>query len=233
MQRRTQILDSTTATSPGKIENMALPADFIFSKIPAVQAEGERRAVIMFGADWKQVCDLDDAWGLIDTDEVDGEYIIVTHHPKQLIKTVDYDAKGRPVQLESTERDCPCDLEDGSPAIVSYHLDGQLAFAAHYFYDTPEDTEDGVPAIVRYHPNGQIAFVAHYREDDLWDAADGTPGRIDYAEDGTVIGGQSAVKGDLTAEETVKMIKAAEVFRAAAVLAGVDKTVMPSGQPLP
>ena len=39
---------------------MAVPKDFKFSDFPAVQAEAERRVVVMFGEDWRAACSVTD-----------------------------------------------------------------------------------------------------------------------------------------------------------------------------
>ena len=202
---------------------MPLPDDFKFSDIPAIQAEGERRAVVMFGADWKQDCAL----------ALDGKDAAIVLGNKSLVfgHGVLVFGSGEPdLFLKASEGGAEDDLADGSPAIITFYESGIVKETTRMWCRWPADGADGSPAHVKYHSNGSVKEVRY------WNAAlkdTESLAQTFYAEDGAVTGGASAAKGDLSAEETTKMIKAVQVARVAALLAKADQSVIPIGLPLP
>ena len=201
---------------------MPLPDDFKFSDIPSVQAEAERRAVVMFGADWKRVCDvaLDDKDAAI----VLGNKSLVFGHVVLVF------GSGEPELFLKARVGDEADLEEGSPAIITFYENGVVKAPTRMWCRWPTDGADGSPSHVKFHPNGNVKEV-RYWEAAMKDTA--SLGQIFYDEDGAVTGGASAAKGDLSAEEVNKMLAAAQVERVAALLAKADKSVIPVGIPLP
>ena len=212
---------------------MPLPADFKFSDIPAAQAEGERRAVLIFGADWRDACNCE-----VFRYAADGidEFSLVLSSKKLSWHDVNQGGGVWFTAAEGvswTDKLVPNDLADGSPAKLRYNCDGHISTAEYYRDGMQHDSEDGLPAVVHFYPNGQVRIVEHFLCGHFCDAEDGTPGLIYYAEDGAVSRGASAVNGKLTAEEVNKLLAAAKINRVAALLEKADKSVIPVGMPLP
>ena len=123
------------------------------------------------------------------------------------------------------------DTAEGHPAHVEYFRTKQIKFLFHYCDGEINDPKDGTPAFVRYYPSGCIHSFGSYRNNSLTDASDGSPAGVEYSKKGEIVGGFSSVFGELTAEETIKMIKNAQVYRVAELLAKADQSVVPAGMP--
>ena len=162
---------------------MALPKDFKFSHIPAVQAEAERRAGVMFGVNWKELCAL----------KYEGDDTCIAANNKRL--------EFRDDCLSASTGDWLHDLDDGSPAHISYWDTGITAATAHYFEDAPVDQPDGTPA------------------------------RIDYFENGEICGGYSFSRGSLDPAEVIAMVESARLRRCEAVLSTVETKIHAAGIP--
>ena len=223
---------------------MALPRKFKFSDIPAVEAEAKRRAIVMFGEDWKQRCSLTcdargDAiaahnlalffestkdcrclWssdnGIIN-DVIDRSAARVTFYESGMLES-----EGRYLNGD------PHDAEDRTPAYIEYYISGIRKSEEHYFNGERNDPADGYPAVIVYYPNATVQSVRHFRNNMLIDALDATPAEVSYCISGEVIGGFSSISGKLTAKETIKLIKAAQVARVAALLENSDLSVVPA-----
>ena len=200
---------------------MALSKDFKFSDVPAAQNEAERRAILMFGASWRDVC-------VLCKDRRGSSGISFSE------KTLSFEGQEL-VSWTNGERQ---DLDDWSPANVSYYLNGSIAFLEHYCDGIRCDAADGGPGLLEYYPSGGVKAVTHYSNGTYENTADGLPARVFYSDAGEVTSGLSRTENGLTrkelsADEAVAMIKAAQVYRVAALLKTADQSVAPAGMPLP
>ena len=118
---------------------MSLPKKFRFSKNPALQAEAERRSILMFGEDWRNVCSKSED---------------VSHCPAIIVRAqmISFSENA----LWTWYNDELEDLLDGSPAYVEYHPDGVLHRTSHYCDSYPVDPSDGGPARIEYSECGEI-----------------------------------------------------------------------------
>ena len=225
---------------------MALPKSFTFSNIPAAQAEGVRRAVLLFGEAWMDECTLGrdrfgdknitagkwalsfrggDLWAWQSgnlNDLPDGSPSGLDYHNSGLIQCTTHACAGREQ-----------DPADGSPARVEYHANGLVRCSTHFVNGKPHDPEDGSPATHLYYLSGAIEKTAHYRAGDMVDAADGSPAKVEYYEDGTVQEGWSSKSGGLSPAAVIKILKAVQFQRVVALLTKADQAVVPFGMPLP
>ena len=195
---------------------MALSKNFQFSFVPAVQAEAERRAVVMFGENWRADCTL-------------GCDIYQAQGISQGGKTLAADA----LLLRAYENENVQDLSDGSPAEVDFYPAGVLRSTTHLRANKQNDPADGSPAHLAYHQNGRLAYAAHYQNGHLVDAADGSPAQINYSTSGEITNASSAETGPLSAAETIALLKSLQVRRVENLLAKADQSVIPAGRPLP
>jgi len=119
---------------------MALKPDFKFSDIPQVQTEGARRAVLMFGEDWRITC--------MPGADPDGESAIV--HDNTMLS---FDC----IKFRAWTDGKRHNLSDGSPAVVKFFASGARSHVGHYRDGRLQDSEDGSPAQVDYNENGTIS----------------------------------------------------------------------------
>ena len=225
---------------------MALKKDFQFPGPASLRAEAERRAVVMFGEDWRDGCSPNQA-------------TISSQSIARGELRLSFNKDG----LWSSKADETSDLPDGSPAILRYFPDGTLQRAWRFRDDKLNDSSDGLPAKVEYfpdgslkrkchhraghahdpdsstvadihwYPSGVIRTTAHYCDGFYCDPADGSPARVDYDETGEIAAGSSPKNGRLSASATIELLRLAQMRRVAAVLGNVDQAVVPSGMPLP
>ena len=224
---------------------MPLDKDFRFSDIPTVQAEGERRARVLFGEDWIETCSLTEyhngtsitdgstsilsfsqsilrAWnaGLVH-DLPDGSPAAIAYYPNGAIS--------------GTTHHCDGDMQDpdgGGPAIIDYFDDGTVKNTIHYKRGVREDPGNGHPAYVAYFASGAIKQYMFCRAGGACDPEDGAPAAVHYRATGEIASGVSSEKGRLTAKQTIEMLRSAQVRRVAGLLAKADPTVIPAGMPL-
>ena len=195
---------------------MALPKDFKFSDFPAVQAEAERRAVVVFGADWHCVCS--------EAKDRIGSRAISAHDN---FMSCDDD------QIRTLKLGNLHDLPDGSPAFCQYNADGLLSHCVHYREGRISAPDDGSPAGIEYYPSGAVKSIDYYRNGQFSDLPDGTPAAVYFSEAGEIFGGKSSAIGRLSVGETIERLKEAKVHRIENLLANADQAVVPAGMPLP
>ena len=140
---------------------MPLHKNFTFSSIPAAQAECVRRAVLMFGADWRAVCELecDGPQYSISDPESDGFLVFKVGNADdayafQLCSTI-----GGEYGRDDEEI---IDLADGSCACVDFYPNGTVKKTLHFSGGEVNDTEDGQPACVEFAPDGRIDGIMHF-----------------------------------------------------------------------
>ena len=96
-----------------------------------------------------------------------------------------------------------------------------------------QDLPDGSPAVFGVYRSGAVSRTARYVSGIASDALDGSPAIVQYSESGEISGGFSVANGQLSASQTIKTLKAAQVNRVAALLAKSEQSVVPVGMPLP
>ena len=195
---------------------MHLANDFKFPGSPELQAEAERRAIIMFGEAWLKTCSQANNRG--------GARAIAARYRMMAFDDA---------QIRCWKHKRLQDLADGSPALCKYFSDGRLALRYYYSGGSLNDPKNGAPAVVEYHSSGILKKIAHYRYGEYYDPQDGTPAQINYSKLGESIHGWSAADGKLSAKEATKILKSVQVRRVAALLAKADQSVIPAGMPLP
>ena len=175
---------------------MALPEDFRFSDVPPMQAEAERRAIVLFGENWRECCAL--------ANDDNGAAAICA---KDNILSCDRE-RIRAFHIGNLH-----DLPDGSPAIVMYERDGVLKRIACYQSGKLHNPKIGGPAQIYYCPEGSISRIVHCRHGRHEDLFDGTPTKIEYSEAGDIAGGTSSLHGVLSAAQTKERLDAARINR--------------------
>ena len=153
---------------------MALPQDFKFPGVDAVQAEAERRAIAIFGKDWMAKCS-QSTCSLTDDGAV---FPCICRGKYALAFTADTLFSSLNKKLQ--------DLPAGTPAWHEYYDDGALRSSMHYHEDIAQDPEDGSPADIEYYESGQVKATAHCRDGAYHDPSDGSPAVIDYYPDGAI-----------------------------------------------
>ena len=118
---------------------MPLSKDFKFPTFPAVQEEAERRAVLMFGESWRDVCEV--ARDRFNNDAISNGDMMLSFSAKMVLSWA------------SQRRN---DLSDGYPARIAYYSNGNVHYTGHFRDDAVCDTEDGGPAQVRYSELGEV-----------------------------------------------------------------------------
>ena len=199
---------------------MGLPKDFVFPGPDALRVEAERRAVVMFGADWREDCCVsNDRYGRHAIALNDTMLTFTSRHISTLVNGTSQD------------------LLDGTPSEIEYYPDGVAHIVCHFRNGRADSPADGIPASVTYYHNGAIRHVVHMKNGERIDPADGTPCEVSYNRDGIITGGASSVNGALSDKETAKLLdiakKAKQVCRVAELLAKADQDVIPAGMPLP
>ena len=195
---------------------MALPKNFQFPGPADFQAEASRRAAVLFGEDWRAVC-----------------VFCADRLKERALSSNDSILSFANLRLRVWQKDRLFDLSDGSPSEVAYYPNGGIAHVLHFLDYRRNDPSDGRPASVEYYANGALRSVRHFSDDTKTDTTDGTPAFVNYSESGEISSGFSSICGSLTAEETIAMLKAAQVNRVAALLEKADQAVIPSGMPQP
>ena len=149
-----------------------IPSDFLFSKIPAVQTEGERRAVLMFGKKWQRDCHLSHA----------GKHTAIALGSKMLAYG---DGKSASF-LEASETGKSYDLADGSAALLTFYPSGIVKVETRYRNGRRNDAVDGTPARVEYSKDGKKFSICHFRDGSKNDTADGTPAEHEFFPSGKI-----------------------------------------------
>ena len=193
---------------------MPLSPDFHFCDIPAIQAEVERRALVMFGENWESLC------------KSISDKIIVADANKSLTFSETFKT------ICCGEGDCRQDLTDGSPSVIEFHPDGAVKRLTHHRDGKAHDPIGFLPAIIEYHQDGTIASTLHCLSGQLVNPDDGSPSGVQYSEAGEISSGYLVGNGKISAEQVLSLNNAAQVNRVAALLAKADQAVVPSGLPL-
>ena len=195
---------------------MPLLENFKFGGPAVLRIEAERRAIFMFGEDWRAACSFD----------ADKRY-------NSAISAKDLALSFNGDSILAWRKQMLHDLDDGSPAFISYRSRGRVSFIEHYANDMRQDPADGSPAVVHYHSDGIVSRIAHFDRNVFFTPPDVRPAQIDFDRNGKISRGYSAENGELTAKQVVEMLKESQVNRVANLLAKVDQSVVPSGMPLP
>ena len=141
---------------------MPLPPSFHFLGPSALQTEAERRAILVFGEQWREVC-------------TQGEY-----NPHRTSIFVDEDRMTfNDRRIWNLGRDGLQDLSDGSPAKLAFHDDGSIESKAHFIADELNDPTDGSPAQVDYYKDGLIKRSYHYSDGKINDPDTGRPAFVE------------------------------------------------------
>ena len=197
---------------------MHLPPDFKFSDIPEAQAEGERRAAVIFGDDWRTEAYLQNK-GKLDN-------VHISANDWSLLIT-------DKLSFTSCLRGRKQDLPDGSPSRIDFHPNGRVDCIVHFFADASNDPPDGSPAVCTYSVDGTVLMTAHWRNGKHIDPADGLPSTVNYDEHGAIISAFDSTAARISPEDVNKMIAADQVRRVAALLDKAGHAVVPSGMPAP
>ena len=151
---------------------MPVDADFKFSdstNSPAVRAEAERRAVVMFGPDWRTVCE----------EGNDRQFFpAIGHNHVKLSLGATW--------LKAWTRDEADDLPDGSPACIKFHAGGQLMHITYCRAGKETAPAPGRPAHVDYFPSGAVKREVYYTNGRIENPVPEHPGIIEYYPNGIV-----------------------------------------------
>jgi len=189
---------------------MPIPANFRFHACePAARREAERRAILLFGADWRAKCmpghdrDRRFCFGVgEDSITARGSFVISWKNGEEN------------------------DLPDGTPSVMQFYPNGQVWSTRRHQNGVLTDMSDGTPAIIQFYASGNVQSIQHLRNNELTDLPDGTPAEIDYAEDGSIAGGHSAVGiKKLTGSEVEERLAAAKQFRIRHAISQADTAV--------
>ena len=180
---------------------MAIPKDFEFPVvIPAIESEFNRRAVLMFGKQWRQRCSCafsndESAFAIAVgskelriADSRRDSSVVVIQNPNLWTAVISCSENGvmhdgiiggRPSRIEYDYREGSPDFDE-EPAILI------RSRTYHHTNDVCADSADGSPAMVQYGNDGRRQVETHYINGHIQDPADGAPARVYYYPNGNL-----------------------------------------------
>ena len=159
---------------------------FVFSTIPSVQAEVERRACVLYGEDWRSSCKV--SRGPVES-EVGGRGVTDISSLLWKIIALSLDDRfasppvfkhGQIFLYDQWSGQSLTSMAHQTNDFILYRRNEIRGYNGGFLSDLP----DGSHALIAYHNNGGVRVSSHFANKALNDPADGTASHVEFYESG-------------------------------------------------